>query len=210
MSGGITLVTGGARAGKSALAERLAAAHGEDVLYLATAEPLDDEMAARIAAHRAVRPPSWRTLEAPRDPAGALRGERRPDAVLLDCLTLWTSNVLLEVLGDGAVSPQRVASAEQVLRGRLEALLAWQADADVPLIAVTNEVGLGLVPATPLARSYRDLLGKVNQRVADAAEEVFLVVSGLALPMKGLGAIPVREETGADPPRRWQDRSTVR
>lgn len=198
MSAGITLVTGGARAGKSALAERLAAMHGAEVLYVATAEALDDEMSARVAAHRAARPPSWRTLEASRDVAAALRTAARADAVLLDCLTVWTSNVILDVADADCISAATAALAERTMFERLEDVLAWQKSSALPLVAVTNEVGLGVVPPTALGRLYRDVLGRVNQRVAAAAEEVYLVVAGLALPIKAIGAAPLRAPVAED------------
>src|SRR5690554_5964759 len=138
----LTLVTGGARSGKSSFALRLADARGPEVLFVATAEALDDEMAARIARHRAERPAAWRTLEEPRHLAAALAAASPAPVVLLDCVTLWVSNLLL---AEGAT--WEAAAAE------LEALLAWHAASGAALIAVTNEVGLGIVPADPLSRT---------------------------------------------------------
>jgi adenosylcobinamide kinase/adenosylcobinamide-phosphate guanylyltransferase len=181
MQPGLTLVLGGARAGKSAFAERLAARHGPHVLYVATAEPLDDDMRARIAAHRAARPPAWRTVEAPLDPAAALHAVTGPvDAALLDCLTLWTSNLMLRAPGP--------ADAERGAADALTALLDWQRAMGIPLYIVSNEVGLGVVPPTSLGRAFQDVLGRLNQRVAATAEQVYLVVAGLALDLRALGA----------------------
>jgi adenosylcobinamide kinase/adenosylcobinamide-phosphate guanylyltransferase len=186
--GGLTLVLGGARAGKTRFAERLAARYGGRICYVATAEPGDDEMRARIAAHRASRPAQWLTVEASRDVAGALDTIERPDALLLDCLTVWTSNVLLDRLNPDALSERGARAAEDAATAAVDALLDWRRAADVPLIVVSNEVGLGVTPPFPLGRLFQDVLGRLNQRLAAAADEVYLVVAGLALPLKRLGA----------------------
>jgi adenosyl cobinamide kinase/adenosyl cobinamide phosphate guanylyltransferase len=188
--GGLTLVTGGARAGKTACALALARAHAGPVVYVATAEPGDAEMAARIARHRAERPAAWRTVEAPLDPVGALAGTDARACVVLDCLTLWVSNLLLRALPGEAFT---VAEGEAAAAGALaavEALLAWRERTRTALIAVTNEVGLGIVPASPLARLFRDTLGTANQRAAARAARVLLVVAGLALDLGAAGARP--------------------
>ena len=178
----LTLVTGGARSGKSALALSLARDAGR-VLFAATAEPRDAEMAARIDAHRAERPPHWGTLEAPLALAAGLRaGAGSYDLVVVDCLTLWVSNLLL------ATPPAEVDAA---VAAATDQLLAAYAAGSASWVVVTNEVGLGVVPPSELGRRYRDLLGRVNQRVAAAADAVHLVVAGLALDLKALGAVPV-------------------
>lgn len=184
----LVLVLGGARSGKSAYAEgratALAGPHGR-VLYVATAEALDDEMARRIVHHRASRPASWRTVEEPRDPAAAMRAAA-PDTrvVLLDCITLWLSNLLsaLQAQDDGA--PDEAAAEEAVDAGVSDLLAAYQ-EGTADLVLVSNEVGLGIVPVYPLGRLYRDLLGRVNIRLAAAADEVVLMVAGIPLRVKG-------------------------
>lgn len=175
----LVLVTGGARSGKSAWAERRAADASPDgaVTYVATAQAWDDEMAARIAVHRAERPAGWTTVEAPRDAAAAVRAAPTP-VVLVDCLTLLASNALLaaEAEGEAAASAAVLAEAE-ALRD------AARAHGGL-VIVVTNEVGMGIVPATPLGRWYRDALGRANALLAAAADEVTLLVSGLPLRVK--------------------------
>ena len=190
---GLSLILGGARSGKSAFAERLAARHMGPICYVATAEALDDEMRARVAAHRAARPAAWQTIEAPLDPTAALRRAGRPAAVLLDCLTVWTSNLLLAELDrDSAdIEPAAAAGAEAGARSAVGALLGWQRDTATPLYIVSNEVGLGVTPPYPLGRVYRDTLGRLNQQVAMRAERLYLVVAGLALDLKALGATSI-------------------
>ena len=193
---GLILVLGGVRAGKSRFAERLASRHGANVCYLATAEALDDEMRASIAAHRAGRPATWRTIEEPLDPAGALRGAPPFDAVLVDCLTLWTSNRLLRSLDPDAIERSAAAYAEQQATAAVTALLDWQQHTRTPLYIVSNEVGLGVTPPYPLGRVFQDALGRLNQRVAAAASQTYLVVAGLALELRSLGATSIDHTLG--------------
>lgn len=179
----LTLILGGARGGKSALAERLALDAGGSVLYVATAEAIDDEMCACIAAHRAQRPPFWRTCEEPRAVAAALARawpEAAPDFVLLDCVTVWINNLLF-AQGE---NPDAAAAA-RVVEQEVAALLAFIAGHPARWVLVSNEVGLGIVPDTPLTRLYRDLLGRVNQQLAAAADKVIMVVAGLPVTIKG-------------------------
>lgn len=169
----LTLITGGARSGKSSFAQQLASAHQSNVLFLATAEARDDDMAARIAKHQAERPAHWRTLEEPVYVARALAEAEPASLVLLDCVTLWVTNLLLR---EGTTWEQ--AEAE------LNALLAWYHACPVACIVVTNEVGLGIVPADPLSRTFRDWLGLFNQCLAAEADVVYLMVSGLPVEVK--------------------------
>ena len=180
MSRALNFILGGARSGKSAYALRLAAQLGGRVLYVATGQAGDEEMAARISAHRAERPPDWATLEAPRNVGLALRAGPIADVVIVDCLTLLANNVIVTL-------PEPVAAdlADAVLLGEIESLLdAYQASAATWLV-VSNELGLGLVPPYPLGRVYRDALGRANQRVAAAADNVLFMVAGLPLVLKG-------------------------
>jgi adenosylcobinamide kinase/adenosylcobinamide-phosphate guanylyltransferase len=181
----LTLVTGGARSGKSSFAERLALAGRAPVLYLATAEAQDDEMAARIAEHRRRRPDSWSTLEATHDIATALAGlASSPGTVLLEDLSLLASNLLLARAHNADPTVATLASAEAALTQELEALERTREAGGWELIVVTNEVGLGVVPPTPLGRVYRDLLGRANQACAARADDVYLIVAGIPLCIK--------------------------
>ena len=176
----LVLVLGGARSGKTSCAESLAR-QGERTLFVATAEALDDDMRRRIMKHREHRPASWATLEEPLDPAAAIPSALDGhDTLLLDCLTVWVSNLLL-ALGDEA-------GAEAEILARAGALLDLYEQTDTRWILVSNEVGLGVIPATELGRRYRDLLGRVNQLVASRADKVYLMVAGLALELKSSGA----------------------
>ncbi|MBE2239051.1 MAG: bifunctional adenosylcobinamide kinase/adenosylcobinamide-phosphate guanylyltransferase [Caldilineaceae bacterium] len=181
MSRQLTLILGGARSGKSTYAEQQAAAAGGGVLYVATAEAWDEEMRQRIAAHRSQRPPAWRTLEAPRRLGDAIAAALTLDAacVLVDCITLLASNVIL-ALPDG--SDEHAASA--ALDAELDRLLAVYQQSSAAWYIVSNEVGLGIVPAYPLGRVYRDALGRANQRLAAAADRVLLMVAGLPMTVK--------------------------
>lgn len=183
MTGGeLILILGGARSGKSAYAERLARERGGTVLFVATATAGDEEMARRIAAHRAARPAAWQTLEAPQDIAARVAAHDSVDTVILDCLTLLTANLLLahEAAGEEAVA--------RVLDAEIAALLARIATDSAAWIVVSNEVGMGLVPSYPLGRTYRDLLGRINARVAARADRAYLLVAGLSLDLKRLMA----------------------
>lgn len=177
----LTFILGGARSGKSTYAQALARQTGGSVLYVATAQAGDDEMKARIEAHRAERPAHWRTLEASRNVGQAIRQalEGQPvDVVLLDCMTLLASNVLLEL---PETASEREASA--ALMAEVDALLACRSQFKAHWIIVSNEVGLGLVPPYPLGRIYRDALGRANQKLAAAATEALFMVAGRPLPI---------------------------
>ena len=163
----MTVLLGGARSGKSALAIRLAAAE-DDVVFIATAEALDREMEERIRRHRAARPASWSTVEEPLALGESVQTTPPGAGVIVDCLSLWVSNLLGAQWVDETVEDEaeRVAGIAAARPGRT--------------IVVSNEVGLGLVPETALGRRYRDVLGRVNATFADAAEEALFVVAGRA------------------------------
>lgn len=184
----LIFLLGGARSGKSSYAERWAQAHGGRVLYVATAEARDDEMHARIQHHRARRPAGWRTLEAPRDVGAAVRAAAQGaafDTVLVDCITLLVSNALLALPEDAGQEAANAAALAEV-----DALLGAFAATDAVWLVVSNEVGMGLVPPTRLGRFYRDALGLANQRIAQAADEVLLLVAGLPWALKPAGGAP--------------------
>lgn len=173
----VTLVLGGARSGKSYFAEGLAGGQGAELVYIATAQSTpstqaeDGEMAARIAEHRARRGPSWRTAEAPLDLPAVLQRESNPKSVVLvDCLTLWLSNLM---------------AAEQDVPVATAALVEVLGQARGPVIVVSNEVGLGIVPMNGLARAFRDHQGRLNQQVAAMADRVIFMAAGLPLTLKG-------------------------
>lgn len=166
----LALVLGGAASGKSAYAEGMVVATGRPRAYVATAEAGDAEMAARIARHRASRGPGWRTVEAPRDVAGALAAAAPGEAVLLDSVTVWLGNLL-------------VAGAD--LEAAADGLLGALAACPAPCVAVSDEVGGGIVPDNALARAFRDALGRLNQRLAAEADVAVLVTAGLPLALKG-------------------------
>lgn len=165
------LVLGGARSGKSRHAQTVAEATGDLLVFIATAQALDAEMAERIDRHRADRGGRWRTREAPVDLAGAIAAEDRAGTtILVDCLTLWASNLLL---GDADAAAMT------------DALLRVLAAPAARIVLVANEVGWGIVPDNALARRFRDLAGTINQRVAAVVEHVDLVVAGLPMRVKG-------------------------
>lgn len=164
------LVLGGARSGKSRYAEERAKATGLKLVYIATAQTLDKEMEERVARHRAERGAGWQTVEAPLSLTQAIQTHSAPDHILLvDCLTLWTTNLLL---------------AEQDISAATKDLATAITKAQGPVILVSNEVGWGIVPDNALARRFRDEAGRVNQQVAVVADEVQLVVAGLPLNLK--------------------------
>jgi adenosylcobinamide kinase/adenosylcobinamide-phosphate guanylyltransferase len=166
-----TLVLGGARSGKSRWAECFVEGAAARGTYCATAEAFDDEMAARIAAHRARRGPFWRTVEAPLAIAATIAAETADERPLLvDCLTLWLSNLIL---------------AGRCVDGEVAALCAALRGAAGPVVLVANEVGMGLVPETPLGRRFRDAAGALNQQIAALADRVVFVAAGLPLVLKG-------------------------
>ena len=169
----LTLVLGGVRAGKSGFAQRLAGSEGQ-VLFIATAEAGDEEMKTRIEAHQQGRPADWDTLEEPINLVGAMKPLLHGyDTVLLDCLTLWVSNLLFR--GPDLESARKgvVPEAERLLELYRSGAASW--------IVVSNEVGLGVMPPTKLGRIYADALGRVNQLVAAEADDVYFMAAGLSL-----------------------------
>jgi adenosylcobinamide kinase/adenosylcobinamide-phosphate guanylyltransferase len=181
--GQLTLILGGARSGKSNYAKQLAEARGKQVVYIATAEALDPEMQVRIEDHKKERPAQWKTLEIPRDVGRAIRDQPiHAEVVLLDCLTMLISNVLLAANDSNEVPDEDEAS--RAVEAEMETLLSAIQDSPADWIVVSNEVGMGLVPPYPLGRMYRDLLGKANQKLASAADEVYLLVAGIPIPLR--------------------------
>ncbi len=165
------LILGGARSGKTRRALSLAEGSGATPVYIATAQAFDAEMAERIALHKAERGPHWRSVEAPLDLPEAICHAAQPDAVLLiDCLTLWLSNLTF---------------AERDIAGATAALVTALNDAPGPVLVVSNEVGLGIVPENALARRFRDDQGRLNQTVAAAVDRVEFIAAGLPLTLKG-------------------------
>jgi adenosyl cobinamide kinase/adenosyl cobinamide phosphate guanylyltransferase len=167
----LVVLLGGARSGKSTLAVRLAAESGAPVTYLATGEARDEEMAVRIAAHRAERPPQWTTIEEPHELAAAIAAVDPGATLVVDCLSLWVANRLDRVAAEEIEAESTAAAGAAAARCALT-------------IAVSNEVGLGVVPATPLGRSYRDVLGRVNASWVERSERATFVVAGRAVPLE--------------------------
>jgi len=172
-----TLILGGARSGKSRLAENLAAQSGRKVIYLATAAAGDDEMARRIAHHRDRRPAAMTTDEATRDLAGAIRRHAAADTlVLVDCLTLWLTNLLMPAVGTGL--------SGDALESQIMKLTQSMIAAPGPLVLVGNEIGLGVIPLGREVRAFVDALGRLNQTVAAACSRATLMAAGLPLTLK--------------------------
>jgi adenosylcobinamide kinase/adenosylcobinamide-phosphate guanylyltransferase len=184
-SGGRRLIIGGARSGKTAhaiaLATSLAQARSAAVTYVATAQALDQEMQHRISLHRAERPAKWRTIEAPTGLAQALVDQDERDILIVDCMTLWLSNALLQDFREDA--PTAALPAWHAERG---ALLRWLQTARGDVLLISNEVGAGIVPLSPLSRRFQDEQGRLNQALAAVCDEVTLVVAGIAVPIKSL------------------------
>lgn len=181
----IFFVTGGARSGKSAHAEKLAASIGAPVIYVATMQPTDEELHARITRHRERRPAAWTTIEEPIDLERRLASCDGEATLLLDCLSLWVSNLLWRSVPDAeAATTSDWEAALQYCLTAAAGLLSAAITRTGALVVVTNEVGLGVVPDNPLSRYYRDALGKTNQVFAGSAEEAFLLVSGIPVRLR--------------------------
>ena len=171
----MSLILGGARSGKSRYGETLIAAEPAPWIYIATADTFDDEMTERIAEHRRRRGPGWTTIEEPRDLAAAIEQQTaKALPVLVDCLTLWLSNVMLAELAVEAETDRLLAALEHAAGSRI--------------VLVSNEVGLGIVPDNALARRFRDAHGRLNQRVAALADHVVLMAAGLPIVLKSSAA----------------------
>lgn len=184
-AGKITLITGGARSGKSRLAEEMAAQNGGPVVYIATAAVYDEEMAQRVSNHRRRRPENWLTVEETLDLDQALdRVPPQTAFVVLDCLTLWLTNRLLRDYSEQAPASEHSRLEREIL-AELEAFCQRLSRAPFSTVIVSNEVGCGIVPENPLARVFRDLAGRAGQLVAARAGSVYMAVAGLALKVKG-------------------------
>lgn len=176
--GKLIFVTGAARSGKSFFAEQLAAKLSEKVIYIATCVPEDEEMQERVKRHQARRPHEWQTVEEALNPVRVIKESDRPDQVfLLDCLTLLVNNLLFK--GDAALG-------EEEILGQISELARVSSEADATVIIVSNEVGWGIVPASPLTRLYRDILGRTNQIMAAYADEAYITIAGLPVELKAL------------------------
>ncbi len=170
----LIMVTGGARSGKSEFALEKAASYTGNKAYLATAEALDDEMLQRVTLHRKSRGPDWATIEEPINICNAVKeAQGSYQVVLMDCLTIWISNLLT-----------RISLNEEEARGRIEEFVAMLPSLKCNLVVVTNEVGMGVVPENPLARLFRDLAGLANQKLRKAASEAYFMVSGFQMKLK--------------------------
>lgn len=176
----LIFVLGGARSGKSTFAENWAKAHGQHVLFVATAQAFDDEMQTRISHHQQSRPEHWYTVEAPLATGTAIQNfDSGYDTLIVDCITLLATNVLLSLPEDCT----QEAVNEAVIQ-EMDTLLAAYQNAEATWLIVSNEVGMGVVPPTQLGRFFRDALGKANQHIAQQADEVILMVAGLAWYLK--------------------------
>jgi len=173
--GQLLVILGGVRSGKSSFAQDLARGLGaDDVVYLATAEAVDDEMADRIERHQSERPAAWQTIEARRTPRDVIvKLDPEPQVVLVECLTMWISNILIDA---GEATP--FAEIERQMREEIEDLLTAVGYSGITLILVSGEAGMGVVPDSLLGRQFRDLLGWANQRLVDSADQTYFMLAG--------------------------------
>lgn len=186
--GEIVLVLGGARSGKSGFAQDLACTSGLEVVYVATAEVTDPEMAARIQRHQEQRPVAWRTIEAPRSVVSSVQAEAsRRQVILLDCLSVWVANLLFQDIfpAEGQKDLDLPAGRQEEVLAQVERLTSVMQGARASLVAVANEVGMSVVPEYQAGRIYRDVLGLANQVVARVAVRVYQVVAGIPVLIKG-------------------------
>lgn len=182
----LIFITGGARSGKSASALKLAGSISGKKAYLATAQPLDMEMAERIKKHRSDRDDCWATIEEPLDISDIIKNNSKYNVILLDCLTIWISNLMHKkttgTFQETSITDEK--SVSQTVYREVDNLINTCRVSNANLIIVSNEVGLGIVPDNPLARLFRDIVGFANQKMAEAADEVYLVVSGITTRIK--------------------------
>ena len=170
----LTLILGGARSGKSRFAIEYGSKLGNSKVYIATAQALDAEMAQRIEEHRGKRPSDWKTLEEPEKLSEALKSlEGKADVAVIDCLTLWLSNLLMKMKED-----------EKKIRDEIDRLVKVATSVDLSVVAVSSEVGLGIIPADPLSRLFRDLTGVLHQQLAQVSYEVYWIMAGIAVKIK--------------------------
>ena len=175
--GKLTFLLGGARSGKSSYAQKLAQQSGRSVTFIATAQALDDDMSARIKKHQGGRPAAWTTLEIPLNITEHLRAEPiKTEVVLLDCITLLANNLFMPFVKDDLVDEKQ---AMQAVHKEVNDLLACIREGKGDWIVISNEVGLGVVPAFQMGRAYRDILGWANERLAREADEVYWMVAGI-------------------------------
>lgn len=180
MTSNLSLILGGARSGKSSYAQTFAEATGKSVTFIATAQALDEEMSARIQKHRAERPVSWGTLEIPLEIASHVQ-QVNSDVVILDCITLLVNNLLMQFVKDDLVDE---APFMQAVQKEINELVAKISEQKQTWMIISNEVGLGLVPAYQMGRVYRDGLGWANQRLAREADKVIFMVAGIPTVIK--------------------------
>jgi adenosylcobinamide kinase/adenosylcobinamide-phosphate guanylyltransferase len=177
----LTLILGGARSGKSSHALKLAEESRKSVTFIATAQAFDHEMSARIQKHKSERPASWMTLELPLNITPSI-SQTKSEVVILDCITLWMTNLMMQFVKDDLVDEAAFMPAAQA---ETEALLAAIRNTNQEWLVISNEIGLGLVPPYQMGRVYRDALGWANQRVAKEAERVLFMVAGIPMTVKG-------------------------
>lgn len=184
----LILITGGARSGKSSFAELLAARPGLPVVYIATAQVYDEEMALRVKKHREQRPDEWNLIEEPLAIASVLERYRSERIILLlDCVTLWLTNLLLSEYREEPENPYVREEKEQTILDQVRAVAHLAQEITPQVIMVTNEVGQGIVPDNPLSRAYRDLAGRANQILGRTASNVYFVVAGYPIEIKASG-----------------------
>ena len=182
------LITGGARSGKSSFSEELAKTYGDKVLYIATAIPFDEEMKERIKRHKERRPKSWTTIEDYKNISGIINnGKDKYQCILLDCITVMLTNLLLEYFdyNTDSLTIKDYDEVEKYLIGKIHKMTDSIENTNIDTIMVTNEVGWGIVPENLISRAYRDICGRVNQILGRKANEVYLVVSGVPVKVKG-------------------------